>query len=176
LFNTGLSNSLFEIGNGTGDLSRLNALTVLNNGFVGLGLEDPIYRLQLPDVADYSGQAYANAWVSSSDSRVKSDLQLIPYGLAIIKQLRPVMYMHHSSQFSDGELILGEADSSIGLLAQELYPLIPEAVVKPEDDSKSLWGVDYNKLVPVLIRGMQEQQEQIERLEKLVEELLAEKE
>jgi hypothetical protein len=170
-FNVGLSNSLFEIGNGGDDLSRSNALTVLNNGFAGFGIDNPSYRIQLPNSDDNSGRALAYEWITYSDSRVKSDQQLLPYGIDIIKQLQPKKYVHHSSDFKDRNLILGKGGYSIGLLAQELYPLIPEAVVKPVDESKSLWGVDYNKLVPVLIKGMQEQQQQIEAQQKEIDEL-----
>ncbi len=38
---------LFEIGNGTGDGSRANAMTVLKNGSVGLGISTPTARLQI---------------------------------------------------------------------------------------------------------------------------------
>ena len=69
----------------------------------------------------------------------------------------------------DPDLAHGEKD--IGLVAQEVYSLIPEAVHKPEDEAKELWRLDYAKLVPVLIRSVQEQQQEIELLKKEVSEL-----
>jgi hypothetical protein len=86
-------------------------------------------------------------------------------------QLQPKIYAHHSSGFKNGSLELGSSVTSIGLFAQDLYSLIPEAVLKPADETESLWGVDYGKLVPVLIRGMQEQQEHINLLMKIIGEM-----
>jgi hypothetical protein len=45
---------------------------------------------------------------------------------------------------------------TIGLIAQELYEIIPEAVSKPENEATELWGIDYDKLIPVLIKAIQE--------------------
>lgn len=45
---------------------------------------------------------------------------------------------------------------TIGFIAQELEKIIPEAVNKPKDDSKELWSVDYNKIVPILVNAMKE--------------------
>ena len=48
--------------------------------------------------------------------------------------------------------------------------LIPEAVYVPEDEKKDLWAVDYTKLVPVLTKAIQEQQESMNELEQKYEE------
>ena len=50
-----------------------------------------------------------------------------------------------------------------------MYKIIPEAVHKPKDDSKELWGINYGELTPVLVKGMQEQQAEIEKLQNTVE-------
>ncbi len=42
---------LFEIGNGTSDIARSNALTVLKNGNVGIGVTAPAYRLDVDSPA-----------------------------------------------------------------------------------------------------------------------------
>lgn len=57
-----------------------------------------------------------------------------------------------------------QSKNTIGFLAQELYKVIPEAVYKPRDESKDLWSVDYQKIIPVLVKAIQEQQKQIEEL------------
>jgi hypothetical protein len=43
------TNRLFEIGNGTDDNLRTNAMTVLNNGNTGIGIASPIARLHVAD-------------------------------------------------------------------------------------------------------------------------------
>ena len=48
------------------------------------------------------------------------------------------------------------------MIAQEVAQVIPEAVEIPEDDSKDLWSMEYEKLIPVLIKGMQEQIEALQ--------------
>ncbi|RYF89537.1 MAG: hypothetical protein EOO03_05805, partial [Chitinophagaceae bacterium] len=45
---TTASNSLFEIGNGTTDNNRRNAMTVLANGNVGIGTKSPVKPLSFP--------------------------------------------------------------------------------------------------------------------------------
>jgi len=46
----------------------------------------------------------------------------------------------------------------IGFIAQDLYNIIPEVVYKPSDESKDFWAIDYSKLTPILVKGIQEQQ------------------
>jgi hypothetical protein len=49
----------------------------------------------------------------------------------------------------------------LGLIAQEVMGIIGEVVDTGTDPDKIL-GINYSQLVPVLIKGMQEQQQQIE--------------
>jgi hypothetical protein len=60
---------------------------------------------------------------------------------------------------------LGEGATQIGFIAQELEQVVPEAVIRPTEEDKDLWGVDYTRLVPVLTKAIQEQQASIQRLE-----------
>jgi len=52
---------------------------------------------------------------------------------------------------------------SIGLIAQDLLNIIPEVVVEPKN-KEELLGVKYADLIPVLIKAIQEQQNQITAL------------
>jgi hypothetical protein len=134
-----------------------------DNGCVGIGVAIPTFRLQLPnDPGQSVGRAQAYEWATYSDARIKTDQKEIPYGLDEIMKIKPKIYSHHSSEFKSGIIVQGPGTVSIGVFAQELYSIIPEAVDKPDDETNTLWSIDYNKLVPVLIRGMQEQQERIE--------------
>ena len=58
-----------------------------------------------------------------------------------------------------------------GCLAQEIVEIFPHAVNAPrpegkeiDNDSKDIWGMEYQHLVPILIKGFQEQQAEIETL------------
>jgi hypothetical protein len=63
---------LFEIGNGSDDLNRANAMTVLKNGNVGIGTTTPAYKLDVPDIVQMSGfkmpTGASNGYVLTSDA------------------------------------------------------------------------------------------------------------
>jgi hypothetical protein len=163
---------LFVIGNGTSDQLRSNAMTVLKNGRVGLQtITSPDFALELPNsTEDGTGKGRANAWTTYSDSRVKSAQAEISYGLEEIMLLNPVKYYQHNSTFEKGELVISnEGANDIGFIAQDLYRIIPEIVNIPEDENTSLWGMNYEKLTPVLVKAIQEQQSEIDALKKIVQ-------
>lgn len=151
------------------DNIRTPAMTLRGNARVGLQtITNPAYALELPNnAAVTTGRARANAWVTYSDGRLKDQRETIPYGLATVLKLRPMVYQHHNSiNDAEGNLQIEQAASSdIGFIAQDLAPLVPEAVYIPSDESKDLWAVDYTRLVPVLTKAIQEQQSTIQVLE-----------
>ena len=157
------SDRLFVIGNGTGTSAQSNAVTVLKNGCIGLQtVTSPTYALQLPNsstVAVGSGRAYA--WTTYSDSRLKENQLPIAYGLKELMELSPMQYIHHSS-IDQSTWVNENSLKTIGLIAQEVYKVIPEAVDVPQNNSTGLWGLNYDKLIPVLVKAIQEQQNQIE--------------
>ena len=99
--------------------------------------------------------------IRTSDARLKTNVEDLSYGLDEVMQLRPSSY-----HWKDNP----EGPTSIGLIAQELQEVIPEAVTVGDDKDKML-GVTYTDLIPVLINAVQEQQEQIETLKKQIESL-----
>ena len=60
-------------------------------------------------------------------------------------------------------------DLQIGFLAQDIQKIIPEAVVEPANGDPL--GMKYAELIPVLVKGMQEQQKLIENQQKQIDEL-----
>lgn len=60
---------------------------------------------------------------------------------------------------------------SVGLIAQEVEKVIPEAVITEKIEGSDLKTVEYGNLVGVLIGAIQEQQSQIEDLKKRLDEL-----
>ncbi|HBF87025.1 MAG TPA: hypothetical protein DDX39_00175 [Bacteroidales bacterium] len=133
---------------------------------VGIGQTNPTYKLELPNNSSASlgcGRAYA--WNTYSDSRVKLNQVELNYGLDEIMRLSAKRFDHYESSFTEGSLLLGNTHTNtIGLIAQEVFCVIPEAVTRPINDSTDLWSLDYVKLVPILIKSIQEQQQQIEQL------------
>lgn len=158
------------------DNIRELAMVIRGDGHVGIQLNTPVYALELPNNANVGiGRARANAWVTYSDGRLKSDRKALPYGLATVLQLQPLRYFQANSTYTEkGALqMLGEGEQQIGFIAQDLYQVIPEAVIQPEDEQNELWGVDYTRLVPVLTKAIQEQQAQIKVLEERCNQLEA---
>jgi len=56
------------------------------------------------------------------------------------------------------------------LVAQEVKEVVKEVVIVGDDENQTL-GLNYSELIPVLIKGMQEQQKQIETQQKEIYEL-----
>jgi len=52
-----------------------------------------------------------------------------------------------------------------GMIAQELIEVAPEAVSAPEDPDEMM-GVDYSKLVPMLIKEIQQLRSRVATLER----------
>ncbi len=113
-----------------------------------------------------------NGTIITSDRREKENIQTSKYGLDEILKMNPVTFTWKDKPYQ------GE---KIGLIAQDLQKLIPE-VVKTEDwqfneegqlekIQMERLGVYYSDLIPVLVKGMQEQQEEIDDLKQLVSEL-----
>jgi hypothetical protein len=155
------------------------AKKIVFNGNVGVRVVSPSCGLELPNLTTSDGEGKANKWTALSDARIKTNITEIQYGLDEILRLNPVSYEMHSSTFSDGKLILSEdTRHSIGLIAQELSRIIPEVAEKPLDESQNLWAVDYDHLIPVLVKALQEEHQlvldqnaQIERLQQSLMEL-----
>jgi hypothetical protein len=121
---------------------------------------------------------------SFSDARLKTDVQPLEYGLETVKQLRPVRFhwtdqplevsVRHLDGFNEPRVVnpretLGSQEE-VGLIAQEVQQLVPEIVT---DDATGLKKVSYDKLVPVLIKAVQQLSEENEQLKSDLRELKA---
>jgi len=90
---------------------------------------------------------------TTSDYRLKEDLQDF-VGIDLIQQIKVYDY-----KWIDYE------SRSYGVLAHELQEVLPGAVSGEKDDEE-MQGVDYSKVVPVLIKAIQELKAEIELLKK----------
>jgi hypothetical protein len=115
----------------------------------------------------------AGAYVQTSDRRLKTHFSPAP-GLEVILKLKPLIYTHWTC---DGFDTLNQAlkvgkffTRKIGLIAQDLQRELPEAVTIPQNNSEP-WGIDYNCVLPVVIRAIQQQNQIIQRQEQILNEL-----
>jgi len=119
----------------------------------------------------YANDIYLNStntWLSSSnlsDKRFKKDIEPINSALSNVLKLKPVKYSWNTEEFPDKHF---DNKRHIGLIAQEVEEVYPEIVNTNDEGFKS---IDYSKLVPVLIKAVQEQQAEIEALKKEIKEL-----
>jgi hypothetical protein len=107
-------------------------------------------------VGSISVTGSATAYNTSSDARLK-DVTGEARGLEVINELNPVAYNWKAD---------GKADE--GLIAQEVKEIVPNAVSGSEEE---MYQMDYSKLVVHLVKGMKEQQEQIETLKQEIREI-----
>jgi hypothetical protein len=131
---------------------------------IGLTSSDADYLLQLPNSS--TKKAKAQAWNTYSDSRVKENQKDLKYGLDAVMELKPKSFTLRDSTFENGKLNLSGGIDTIGLIAQEVYKVVPEAACKPVDENKELWGMNNDKLIPVLIKAIQELTQKVQELEK----------
>lgn len=86
-----------------------------------------------------------------SDASLKTDVATISNALNLVKSLRGVSFTR-----------LETGRRGIGVIAQELAAIVPEAVKTNED---GLLSVAYGNLVGVLIEAVKELSRKVERLE-----------
>ncbi len=121
----------------------------------------------------------------ASDRRFKKDIKDLPDGtLNKILQLKPSEYYYNIEEYPVFE---GFNEKRFGLIAQDLEKIFPEVINntksisnpkkkirsanEPADNVSGYYSVDYISLIPILIKGIQEQQTTIESQNEEIEEL-----
>jgi hypothetical protein len=122
-----------------------NKMRIQDNGNVGISTTSPSYTLDVTGTIRATGDV-----IAYSDARVKENVETIPNALDKVKSMRGVVYNK-----------IDEEKRSVGVIAQELLEVVPEAV---HQDEKGMYSVAYGNLVGVLVEAMKEQQQQIDEL------------
>jgi hypothetical protein len=115
------------------------------------------FRRDNNDVGNISSTTAVTSYNVTSDYRLKEDLQEIN-GLEKVQAINVYNYKWKS-----------EDSRMDGVLAHELAEILPYAVqgekdAVDEDGKDKMQCVDYSKIVPILIKAIQEQQQQIDKL------------
>jgi hypothetical protein len=87
---------------------------------------------------------------NGSDFRLKKNIKTTSYGLKEILKIRPVSYQWKDNDRTD-----------LGFIAQEIKEILPDIVMESKDSMNTLL-MNYNGVIPVLVKAVQEQQTQIE--------------
>jgi hypothetical protein len=173
-----LNQTRLDIGYGT-QTNQINDadvdMTFLPDGNVGIGTTNPTHRLRVQGGPSYfannilvdgtiTASGDITAFQSVSDARLKDNVMPLESVEDSLKRLNPVRFTWGSNVTFNPEKI-GRGD--IGLLAQELEAVYPHMVVplRLPSAEETYKGVYYDKMVPVLIKGLQEVMGRLERIE-----------
>ncbi len=144
--------------------SFTNPITILANGYVGVGSVGPSEKLAV------AGNICATGTIGvCSDARYKTNLREIPDALNKVKSLNGVFFNWKREEFPVMDF---NAGNQIGFVAQELKQVLPEAVSLGSD---GYYSVDYGRLTPLLVEAIKEQQKEIKELRAMIKSLSAEK-
>jgi hypothetical protein len=113
--------------------------------------------------------------ITLSDKRQKENIRNITNALNIVSKLQGVKY-DFKKEFSYNDNLIKnskikeklekERKNKVGFIAQDVYKVLPEVVVY--DDSTDVYGIVYDRVVPILVEAIKEQQAQIDSLKKLI--------
>ena len=118
------------------------------------------------DIGTTSGTVIGS---QSSDIRLKNLIGdgSVPYGLSEINQLNPIKFKYKKTG--------GDPDRiQIGFSAQQVKPIIPEAVYDTGEEvegEENILGMDYVNIIPALVNSIKELTAEVESLKTQVAEL-----
>jgi hypothetical protein len=134
--------------------------TTNNNGYLGC-------NYAWYDVKSY----YVHCFdlIESSDTRLKKNFRKLDNSLDKVLRMRGVMYDISEDYLNNPEdpegsaALIEDGKDEIGLIAQELLEIVPEAVAY--DSARDEYGIRYTRLVPILIEAIKEQDRKVKELD-----------
>ena len=172
-----------QSGNGSG--SYENAVVATNNAAVSLYHSGSTKLSTISTGISVTGEIRATGDITAyySDERLKTNLGNIANALDKVKSLNGFYYKPNALAQSFGY----KDEMHVGVSAQQVEKILPEVVkLAPFDHKEELENgehvsksgesyktVQYDKLVPLLIQAIKEQDEKINRLESVIEQLLS---
>ena len=112
--------------------------------------ENPVCRSAAGELS--RGSAGCNI----SSRRYKTNIQDMPYGLAEVLRLRPVTF----------EKISTPDRRRMGLVAEDVAEIFPDMIGYEPDDPTLVQTYDYREMHALLVKAIQEQQDQIDTLQR----------
>ena len=137
------------------------------NGDVGINTTAPTMTFY---VNGTSGGA--QAWVQSSDGRLKKNITQISDALGIVERLRGVRYEWRSAdeRTIGTSLDLPAGQKEIGLIGQEVAKVVPELVSSPQGP-EGTYSLKEANLVAVLVEAIKEQQAEVIQMQRKIADL-----
>jgi hypothetical protein len=124
-------------------------LTILGNGYIGMGIQDPMYPLETPSGAYLTE---GGVWTNASSREYKDNIEALATEEALdaLKELHPVKFAYKRDR----------TEKHVGFIAED----VPELV--STKDRKGLSPMD---IVAVLTKVVQEQQRVMQEQKKVAE-------
>jgi hypothetical protein len=144
---------------------ELGTLSSNNSGRAGYFIygDDAVQLCNGADAISCSGNITTTGNITGyngSDERLKHNIVKIKDPLYKLSQISGYTFTWNDDYYAKQNQDLFKKDD-IGVIAQEIREVIPEAVHEKEN---GYLGVDYQKIIPLLIEAIKEQQVQIEEL------------
>jgi hypothetical protein len=126
-------------------------LTIIGNGYVGLGIQNPLYPLEMASGAYVTT---GGVWADASSREYKDNIEALTTEEAFgtLKELSPVKFAYKTDR----------TEKHVGFIAEEVPDLIATK------DRKGLSSMD---ITAVLTKVVQEQQEMIKKQQETIDEL-----
>lgn len=123
----------------------------------------------------YNGRPISTEPDATSDARLKKNIEPFQNGLEIILELNPVRFdwredlcptsfLQEFREPDDEYGYPGKVKRQYGLIAQEVEEIAPDLIGEKKMYDEVYKLIRYEKIVPILISAVQEQQKQIEEL------------
>jgi hypothetical protein len=115
------------------------------------------------DVGSITTTSTSTTYNTTSDSRLKDNIETITDGTDKLMAMNPVTHTWKADP---------EAPAVHGFIAQEMQEIVPEAV-SGDPDGEEMMSMDYGRITPVLVAALQDAHNKITALEKRLTELEA---
>jgi len=136
--------------------------------------------------AFFSGNVFSSGNYVASDEKLKKNIEDFSSAMDIISRLHPKSYQYRLD--GDYKLMNLPQGGHYGLVAQDVEKILPnlvneakfypEKAVPSENENAenpeviNFKALNYTELIPILVKGMQEQQQEIDQLKQTVQTLL----
>ena len=108
-----------------------------------------------PSVGSITQNGTGTTYNTTSDARLKDNIETITDGTAKLMEMNPVTHTWKADP---------EAPAVHGFIAQEMQEIVPEAV-SGDPDGEEMMSMDYGRITPVLVAALQDAHNKIEALE-----------
>jgi hypothetical protein len=133
-------------------------ISIEQHGNVGIGTTSPDNLLTVNGSADKPG---GGSWGTYSDGRLKTVNGGFTPGLNQVMKIHPVHYRYKA----DNAMGIRDTDEHIGVVAQDVQKVIPEAVTQ---NSKGYLLVNNDPIIWTMLNAIKEQQREIKKQQNLL--------